>query len=218
MIRRAAACVAFALAACSENPPGANDFDVANAASAAQSDIDNYAAASRAAAARSRASARSVSTPSRLPTPSASPAEKSFAPQSAQGAASVVQTYYALIEAGRHREAWRLWEDDGGGSGMDAAAFAESFAKYREYRAEVGAPGPIEAVAGRRRVTVPVKVYGVLKHGDRAFETGGAVTLHGVADIDGATAERRAWRINTSDVRPIPTSATPSPTPSFVID
>lgn len=217
MIRRAAACVAFALAACSENPPAANDFDVANAASAAQSDIDNYVAASRAAA-RARASARSVSTPSRLPTPSASPAEESFGPQSAQGAADVVQTYYALIEAGRHREAWRLWEDDGGGSGMDAAAFAESFAKYREYRAEVGAPGPIEAVAGQRRVTVPVKVYGVLKRGDRVFETGGAVTLRGVADIDGATAERRAWRISASDVRPIPTSATPSPTPSFAID
>jgi hypothetical protein len=70
------------------------------------------------------------------------------APDSAQAAANVVQNYYALIAAGKYHDARLLWEDDGQASGMSDAAFAASFAPYREYHARIGAPGAIDAGAG----------------------------------------------------------------------
>eukprot|EP01035_Chromulina_nebulosa_P014626 gene14626-19352_t len=82
---------------------------------------------------------------------------------SAQGAADVVQTYYALLGEGRYREAHALWDDDGRASGMSVDAFVASFARYSEYHAQIGAPGRVDAGAGQRYVTVPVVLYGRLK-------------------------------------------------------
>ncbi|HVY82996.1 MAG TPA: hypothetical protein VG994_18575 [Steroidobacteraceae bacterium] len=65
--------------------------------------------------------------------------EAPFAATSAQGAANVLQTYYALIGAGRYDDAWRLWTQSGEGSGMSAEMFAESFAPYASYNANIGA-------------------------------------------------------------------------------
>ena len=138
--------------------------------------------------------------------------EAPFTEDSAQGAANVVQTYYALIGEGKYGQAWRLWEP--GAAGMDARAFAASFARYSEYHANIGAPGRIDAGAGQRYVTVPVQVYGRLKQGGREFNMRGSVTLHRVADIDGATAEQRRWRIRSTDIKPRPGEATPSPQPT----
>ena len=56
--------------------------------------------------------------------------------------------YFALIAAGNYGQAWALWDDDGRASGMTRRQFADSFAKYAEYHAEVGAPGRVDA--GRR--------------------------------------------------------------------
>ena len=151
--------------------------------------------------------------PDPSPTPSASAAprpdtvsEAPFTDDSEQGAANVVQTYFALIEAGKYRQAWALWRDGGKGSGLSAPAFAQSFAKYAEYHAEIGAPGRVDAGAGQRYVTVPVKTYGTLRTG-KPFAMAGNVTLHRTADIDGATAEQKSWRINTSELKPRPAEA-----------
>ncbi|MHA6718238.1 hypothetical protein ACX40Y_02185 [Sphingomonas sp. RS6] len=121
--------------------------------------------------------------------------EAPFTAESAQGAANIVQTYYALIEQGRYRDAWALWSDDGKASGTDAAGFAASFGDYSEYHANVGAPGQIEAGAGQRYVSVPVQVYGRLKADGKPFNRLGEVTLHRAGDIDGASEEQRQWRI-----------------------
>lgn len=147
-------------------------------------------------------------TPDAAPAPTPTPlpetvAEAPFTPQSAQGAANVVQTYFALIEAGEYRKARRLWSSDGQASGMSPAAFAQSYAKYAEYHATVGAPGRIDAGAGQRYVTVPVKTYGTLKTG-KPFQMEGSVTLHRTGDIDGATAEQKSWHISASDLKPRP--------------
>lgn len=228
---------AAVLSACFDKTAATNDMDVANAAAAARNDIDNYAADSadsgavvsdREAATESAGSADgggivetptslpapSVSTPGETPTPLASLPESPFTPDSAQGAANVVQTYYALLEARNYRQAWRLWDDDGRASGMTAEAFAASFAKYRVYHASIGAPGRIDAGAGQRHVAVPVRVYGTLKAGNSPFAMAGPVTLHRVGDIDGATAAQRNWRISASGVRPRPGATSPTPTPS----
>ncbi|WP_162254656.1 MliC family protein [Sphingomonas sp. Root241] len=138
--------------------------------------------------------------------------EAPFTEDSAQGAANVVQTYYALLEQGKYGQAYRLWEP--GAAGTDAGAFAASFARYSEFHANIGAPGRIDAGAGQRYVTVPVQVYGRLKQGARPFNMRGSVTLHRAGDIDGATAEQRRWRIRSTDIKPGPGEATPSSVPT----
>lgn len=121
--------------------------------------------------------------------------ELPFTPDSAQGAAQVVQSYFALIEAGKYREAWQLWSDGGKESGMSPKAFSESFAKYASYHANIGAPGRIDAGAGQRYVTVPVQVYGRMKQDNNAFNLRGEITLHRTANIDGATKEDKSWHV-----------------------
>ncbi len=138
-------------------------------------------------------------------------AEGPIAEESAQGAAQVVQSYYALIESGRYRQAWNLWDNGGRASGMTPQAFAASFNRYSEYHANIGAPGRIDAGAGQRYVTVPVQVYGRLKDRNRPFNMRGSVTLHRAGDIDGATAEQRRWRISSTDLKPRPGEPSPAP-------
>ncbi|MGN6280069.1 MAG: MliC family protein [Sphingomonas sp.] len=203
--------------------------DINGAAEQAQGDIDTYA--SNALQTPSEAAANAplpAPAPSPKPSASASPveppapgepgglpddrtpvSEAPFTPDSAQGAANVVQTYFALIEAGKYHQAWALWSDGGKASGMSARAFADSFAKYTEYHANIGAPGRIDAGAGQRYVTVPVQAYGRLKDGNRPFNLRGDITLHRTANIDGATAEQKAWRITTSALKPRPGDTTP---------
>ena len=124
--------------------------------------------------------------------------EAPFTADSAQGAADVVQHYYALLEARRYTEARTLWEPGADGAKHDAGAFVQGFADYAEYHANVGAPGEIDAGAGQRYVEVPVVVYGRRKSG-AAFNTRYKVTLHRVADVDGATPEQKSWHIREID-------------------
>lgn len=123
--------------------------------------------------------------------------EAPFDKTSAQGAAQIVQTYLALIEAGKYRQAWALWSNDGKTSGKTADAFAESFSRYAEYHAEIGAPGRIEGAAGSLYVDVPVVAYGRLTSG-AAFNRKGTVTLRRCNDVPGCTAEQREWRISAA--------------------
>ena len=123
--------------------------------------------------------------------------EAPFDKRSAQGAARVVQTYYALIEAGKYREAWALWSDGGKASGKSEDAFATGFDPYAEYHAQIGAPGRIEGAAGSLYVDVPVVTYGRLKSG-AAFDRKGKVTLRRCNDVPGCTTEQREWRISAT--------------------
>jgi hypothetical protein len=122
--------------------------------------------------------------------------EAPFSEESAQGAANVVQTYYALIEAGQYADAWQLrWESDRAVP-ADEARFVANFEKYREYHATIGAPSEIAGAAGSLYVDVPVQTYGVMKDG-KTFGTAGTVTLRRVNDVPGSTAAQRRWRIYT---------------------
>ncbi len=133
----------------------------------------------------------------------ASLSEASFSPTSAQGAANVVQTYYALLEARQYDQAYALWSDGGKASGMSEAAFAASFDIYDEYHANVGPAGRVEGAAGSLHVEVPVQVYGRLKRGG-AFNMRGPLRLRRVNDVPGSTAEQRRWHIAESGIRPRP--------------
>ena len=108
----------------------------------------------------------------------------------------MVQTYAALLGEGRIRQALKLWEPGA------AAPTAASFDRYREFHANVGGPGRIEGAAGSRYVTVPVHFYGTLKSG-KAFLEDGTITLRRT-EVDGATRERKRWRIYSAEVKPAP--------------
>jgi hypothetical protein len=139
--------------------------------------------------------------PGGLPDDRSPVSEAPFAETSAQGAANVVQTYYALIEARKYDEAFRLRSDGGGADRTGARAFAKAFADYSEYHAQVGAPGEIEGAAGSLYVTVPVQVYGRTADG-KEFREAGTVTLRRVNDVPGSTPEQRKWRISAATVGP----------------
>lgn len=115
--------------------------------------------------------------------------EAPFTPQSAQGAADVVQVYYALIGEGKVAETGRLRSD---GKPDDLSA-------YSSYRALVGAPGDIEGAAGSLYVEVPVVIYGRLKSGPE-YHRSGKATLRRVNNVDGATADQLRWRIAQIDL------------------
>ncbi len=116
-----------------------------------------------------------------------------------QGAAEIARAYFAALGAGRYREAWRLLDEDSRPAGADEADFAAAFAKYAEYRAEVGAPGDIEGAAGSLRIQVPVRVWGRMKNGE-AFDSSGTVVLLRCNDVPGCTGTERQWRIAAENI------------------
>jgi membrane-bound inhibitor of C-type lysozyme len=122
--------------------------------------------------------------PGGLPDDRTPVSEAPFTPTSAQGAANVVQTYFALMEQARADEAARLRTD----------AKPQDLTPYASYHAQVGGPGAIEGAAGSLVVEVPVALYGRLKSGAEFHRSGKAV-LRRVNDVPGSTPEQRKWRI-----------------------
>ncbi|MDJ0278862.1 hypothetical protein QLH51_18885 [Sphingomonas sp. 2R-10] len=139
------------------------------------------------------------------PPPTGTPAPYAVSEPGADVAAQVLRDYFAAIADRRYADAWKLWGGQGQASGMTQAAFAASFARYADYRAAIGAPGRIDTGAGQRYVQIPVRVTGKLRDGT-PVSLAGPVTLHRTGDIDGATAEQRAWRISDSGLKPRPAS------------
>lgn len=218
-MRHLAALPLLFVASCSSgNINAANSsVDINAAAVQAQGSVDAYAANSAAEAAAPGAAATPVpasspapltppapGTPGGLPDDRTPVSEASFSSDSAQGAADIVQRYYALLGEGKYHQARALWEDDGKASGANDKGFAARFAGYSEYHANIGAPGDVDAGAGQRYVTVPVQVYARLKQGGTPDYQIGSVTLHRTADIDGATAAQKSWHIRSIDLKPAP--------------
>lgn len=131
-------------------------------------------------------------TPGGLPDDRTPISEAPFTPDSAQGAANVVQTFYAHLEAGKVAEAAKLMR----------GAQPPDVSRFGSHHAQVGAPGEIEGAAGSLFVEVPVVVYGRLKTGQPVRESGRAV-LRRVNDVPGATPEQRQWRIERIELKPI---------------
>lgn len=210
------------LGACVQDPAANAGVDIERAADQAQGTINAYGqsiATDRARQAAPRpAPVATPARPLRSPasgTPDGLPDERvpisegRFTPDSAQGAADVVQTYYALLGERDYARARALWQPGTSGAGASPAAFAAQFARFVEYRGQVGAPGAIEAGAGQRFVTVPVQVSARLADGSHFDQRGDAV-LHRTADVDGATAEQRRWRLSAVTLHPLPAATHPA--------
>lgn len=131
-------------------------------------------------------------------------------------ARSVVSTYFDALSAGRYDEAFALWEPEA--AGMDAKAFAASFARYRSYKADIGVPGRVDAGAGQRYVTVPVRVTAVMADDGETVTMVGPVTLHRTGAIDGSTAAQRRWRIRDTALKPRPDGAAASPSADYACE
>ncbi len=102
--------------------------------------------------------------------PASPPAEQAAPARGGEDAAEVVQTYYALIEARKYDEAYKLREAAPGAPG--AEAFAANFERYAEYHATIGQPSePVES-GGWLYVEVPVQPYGRMKDGSPVASAG----------------------------------------------
>jgi len=120
---------------------------------------------------------------------------------SPQDAVSVVRDYYAAIDARQFGRAYVLWSGGGDASGQTPQQFAGGFADTRQVVVETDAPGRIDAAAGSRYIEVPVAVRAT--HADGSVHRYvGAYTLRR-AVVDGASAEQRAWRIASADLREV---------------
>lgn len=181
------------LAGCSD-PSVTQPANDALGAAGAATDIDTFAA-------------ENMEAPANLSAPAIEPGP--------DDARSVVSGYFDALSAGRYDQAYALWEPNA--VGMTAPAFAASFAKYRSYEADIGLPGRVDAGAGQRYVSVPVRVTAVMRDDSEEVTMIGPVTLHRTGAIDGATAAQRSWRIRDTALKPRPI-ATPAETPTADYD
>src|SRR4051812_47982372 len=117
------------IAGCSGPKQPAENKAAANEAPAA-SPAGNVAAPPPAAP---TAPAAPEATPANAISASATPAAEA----SAAAAVTVVEHYFAFIEARAYGEAWRLWDRGGAASGKTKADFARDFAHYRDYHGDV---------------------------------------------------------------------------------
>lgn len=130
-------------------------------------------------------------TPGGLPDDPRPVSEAPIRPESAQGAANIAQTYFALLEARDVAAAARLRTDQA----------REDLSDYAAYHAQVGAPGQVGAAAGSLYVEVPIVIYGRKRSGSEVHRSGRAI-LRRANDVPGATPEQRRWRIYRLELAP----------------
>lgn len=117
---------------------------------------------------------------------------------SPQAAATIVETYFGLIDEKATARADALWRD-----AAAASAFRDELARLGMPRIEVDAPGDVEGAAGSMYVTVPVRFQPTSVPGN-SRPRHGEVVLRRANDVPGSTAEQRRWRIERIDVAMTP--------------
>lgn len=120
---------------------------------------------------------------------------------SAADAVAVLRDYYAAIGARDYARAHALWSDGGRASGQTLEQFANGFANTASVVAEPGEPGRVEPAAGSRYIEVPVSITATRDDGSVHRYLGNYTLRRAV--VDGASAEQRAWRIATADIREV---------------
>lgn len=114
-------------------------------------------------------------------------------------AVELVRSYYSAINGRDYDSAYRLWSDDGAASHQSAQQFANGFADTTGVSVQVGTPGDEDAGAGQRYIEVPVTVTATHADGSQ-HRYAGSYVLHRTV-VDGASADERAWRINSAKLR-----------------
>ena len=132
------------------------------------------------------------------PNPSAPSAGNTVEP-GPDDAVQLLRDYYAAIAARDYGRAYRLWSENGAASNQSAQQFANGFADTTGSSVEIGTPGAEDAGAGQRYIEIPVTVTATHSDGSR-HRYAGSYILHRTV-VDGASAEDRAWRINSAKLR-----------------
>jgi hypothetical protein len=114
-------------------------------------------------------------------------------PTSTEAAGQVVQSYGALIEQQRWKEANALWGDLATATKIQTALQA-----YPAMHLEIGNLGEPEGAAGSIYVTMPVIFYGDDKAG-QPFRHSADVVLRRANDVPGSTDAQRRWHIERID-------------------
>ncbi|MFZ2995467.1 hypothetical protein [Sphingobium sp.] len=181
------------IAACDGREESAID-NIANGANAVQ--VENNVRA-EAMAVMEPLKPPAPGTPGGLPDDRTPLVEGAIQPDSAQGAAQIVQGYYGLLEEKRFVEAQDLWNQSSAIGSQDDAHFVARFRGFSEIHANVGAPSEAEGAAGSLYVTVPVQIYGRIAANNRPWYALRQVTLRRVNDVPGSSAEARRWHIES---------------------
>ncbi len=116
-----------------------------------------------------------------------------------RAARSILEAYYAAIREGEFERAYLLWADSGRASGQTPAAFREGYAGTLSVEIAIG-QGSLEGAAGSRYADFPVGINATTRNGAAQRFEGNYVLRRAV--VDGASADQRAWRIYSADIRP----------------
>lgn len=133
--------------------------------------------------------------------PNAPPVDAATIEPTPQDAVGVIRDYYAAINRRDFAQAHALWSDGGRASNQTLEQFTAGFADTTGVSVEIMAPGRVDAAAGSRYIEVPVALTATHADGQQQRFVG-AYTLRR-AVVDGATADQRAWRIGTADLREV---------------
>lgn len=177
-------CSAFALAACQAPPQ-----DPAKRSEPATTPVQARAATAPAKAAPAVPITQHAADTIPLESSSIVPAQ----PVDAAAAATLVQSYYAAINAKDYARAHAMWSDEGNASGQSAEQFAAGYATTEHVEAQVGTPGNAEGAAGARYLEVPVTVRSIRAGGEQRTYAGHFV-LRAVT-ADGVPASARQWHL-----------------------
>ncbi len=118
-----------------------------------------------------------------------------------EDALAVVRDYYASINSRSFARAYSLWSDGGRSSGQTPEQFAAGFGETARVDVEIQPPGQVDAAAGSRYIEVPVAISATRNDGSVRKYVGAYVLRRAV--VDGASAEQRAWRIGSADIREV---------------
>ncbi|HJR74220.1 MAG TPA: hypothetical protein VJ806_11340 [Luteimonas sp.] len=130
------------------------------------------------------------------------PSDATAAPEpTPEDAVAVVRDYYDSINSRSFARAYSLWSDDGRSSGQTPEQFAAGFTETAKVEVEIQPPGRVDAAAGSRYIEVPIAISATRNDGSVRKYVGAYVLRRAV--VDGASAEQRAWRIGSADIREV---------------
>lgn len=117
-----------------------------------------------------------------------------------QDAINIVHLYYAAINAREFRKAYELWSGKGEASKQTFEQFRDGFGNTASVEIDTsGEPGDLEGAAGSQYVIIPLRIKAKTKDGEEQNFVGEYVLRRSM--VDGATAEQRAWRIYSADIK-----------------
>ena len=130
------------------------------------------------------------------------PEDISASEPGADSAVQVIRDYYAAINLRDPARAYALWRGQGQASGVSAEQFAQDLSTTSGVSVEIGQPGPVDAGAGQRHITIPVSLVVRKSDGGEQRYRGEYVLQRTV--VDGASEDQRAWRISSARLTATP--------------